>query len=643
MHEPAALEPSPPPTATERLEALWEQGRPPDVWEFLREAGDLKPTELAEVLAVDLERRWEGKRVTAEQYLAHPGAERLGEVGAVDLIYGEFRLRELLEGQTPSCREYLKRFRQYARALKRQFKLHKYLTVEDPEMPVPETIGKYKVFATIAEGGQAAVYEAFHPTLKIHVAIKWSKVAAPPDSGRRQRLLDEGRILVGLHHPYLARVYDLDFHEDRPFVVLEYVRGQNLKQWARDRAVSPRQAALLVAQSAAAVGAANRAGVIHQDLKPENIVVTPDGTPRVIDFGLARRQDAWVGEEERLSSGGTPEYMAPEQAGGHGGQVSARTDVFGLGALLYFLLTKRPLYAGNLAQCLEQARQGSWDRNLLKTNGVPWVLRSICSRAMAAVPTDRYATAEALAAALRRWLWLPRALLLLAGAAVLVVLGFWLLSGQTPVLPRPGVQHLVATIEWKDDKDKDRLLTTKTPQELADRAPLHVGDALTFQCRVPRDFQSMAFLLDTAGQLEPLETVLRGNADGALQQISFPTDKTWPLQKGEGTVLVLVCARRQRRPALTEVQAVFEEAGIQAGALPKLPPMAVLLHPEAVEPVDARMVSRDPMDTNFTRVRTLLERLRAKLAGRFDYFVGVAVPRENQPRTDRANPGKLAK
>jgi serine/threonine protein kinase len=198
------------------------------------------------------------------------------------------------------------------------------------------------VIAPLDAGGQGLVYRGLHPTLGRDVVIKLSRAAGGPAD--RDRLQEEGRILADLEHPNLARVYDLDVHDGRAFLVMEYVRGPHLEQFARQRPPSPRQAAALVAPVAQALAAAHRRGVVHRDVKPKNILIDEAGRPRLIDFGLARLEDAWhQAPSEEGEVAGTLAYMPPEQAR-DAAEVGPRSDVFSLGGVLYFLLTGKPLY-----------------------------------------------------------------------------------------------------------------------------------------------------------------------------------------------------------------------------------------------------------------------------------------------------------
>ena len=140
----------------------------------------------------------------------------------------------------------------------------------------------------------------------------------------------EGRLLVDLEHPNLVRIYDLDFHDDRPFLVMEYVHGRNLEEYARDEPVTPRRAAALVAKLAEVMAVAHRHGIIHCDIKPKNILIDKLGEPRLIDFGMARLRHAWSDRVES-SLGGTVAYMAPEQARLEIDRIGPRSDIFALG------------------------------------------------------------------------------------------------------------------------------------------------------------------------------------------------------------------------------------------------------------------------------------------------------------------------
>jgi tRNA A-37 threonylcarbamoyl transferase component Bud32 len=257
--------------------------------------------------------------------------------------------------------------------------LHAPAAASPPGEPMPGTIGKYFVVGRLGQGGQATAYRALHPELHKEFVIKYAKKSVGASPEKRNLLVREGRLLAGLDQPNIARVIDLDFHDSRPFLVMEYHRGVNLEQFVERQKLNPRQAATLLAPLARALGAAHRRGIVHQDVKPANILIDESGKPYVLDFGLARLGDAWS-EGTDQPAGGTPTFMAPEQARGE--SVCPGSDIFSLGAVLYFLLTgNSPFQAGDWYATMKQAGRWEFDRAALDANGIPRQLAAICLKA----------------------------------------------------------------------------------------------------------------------------------------------------------------------------------------------------------------------------------------------------------------------
>jgi len=268
-----------------------------------------------------------------------------------------------------------------------------------PDDTLPEHIGKYRVLALLDSGGQGDVYRVVHPGLAREYVVKISRHPAELTDERHQLLAQEGRLLAELDHPHLARVIDLDVHEDRPYLVMEYVRGRNLRQYVQEHTVSAREAAELVMKLARAIAVAHKAGVVHRDLKPANVIIDAAEQPRIIDFGLAQLRDAYSDTTDPQGSiSGTPSFMAPEQARGETANITARTDVFALGGILYWLLTgQAPFGGGNVRQVLHNARECRFRREALTQSGIPQPLAAVCLKAMNADPNRRYRSAEELA------------------------------------------------------------------------------------------------------------------------------------------------------------------------------------------------------------------------------------------------------
>jgi eukaryotic-like serine/threonine-protein kinase len=199
------------------------------------------------------------------------------------------------------------------------------------------------------------VYRARHLRLGRLVALKMALAGSCAGPNERERFRREAQAVAALRHPNVVQVYDVGDADGRPYFTMELMESGSLARKLSGAPQPARQTAALLATLAGAVQAAHEAGVIHRDLKPGNVLLTADGTPKVADFGLARRLDA----DERLTlSGaviGTPSYTAPEQARGDRSAVGPGTDVYALGAILYKCLTGRPpFHAGTAAATLQQ-------------------------------------------------------------------------------------------------------------------------------------------------------------------------------------------------------------------------------------------------------------------------------------------------
>lgn len=347
-------------------------------------------------------------------------------------VVGEQRstlLKELLSlelasrrqrGEQPTLAEYRMRFADFATVVEEVFAIAasakisettKYLPNPSPSTTPsssdghPAQIGKYRVVQLLGRGGQAVVYRAVHVDIPGRdVVIKWANAGLPAEAQRS--ILEEGRILAELEDPGLVRVYDVDVAEGRPFVVFEYVAGRTLRDEAKGTTIEAHRAAKITADLARTIEQVHRRGVLHRDLKPTNVLIDAQGRTRVLDFGLGTMASIWTEARDidtRLA--GTLPYMAPEQATGQPGTLGPWTDVYGLGAILYELLTGRPphdLRGLTLQQALDRIRSGNIGRPTKLQPRVPKDLESIVMRALDAEPSKRYANAGELEAALRK-------------------------------------------------------------------------------------------------------------------------------------------------------------------------------------------------------------------------------------------------
>jgi serine/threonine-protein kinase len=211
-----------------------------------------------------------------------------------------------------------------------------------PERTALPQIPGYEVQGELGRGGMGIVYRAWHLRLNRPVALKMLLAGAYAQPEERQRFLREAEAVAALHHPNTVQVHNAGEVEGRPFFTMELIEGGSLARQIQGAPQPARQAAALVATLADAVQAAHQSGIVHRDLKPGNILLTREGTPKVTDFGLARRLEGGGGLTLSGVPVGTPSYMAPEQARGDNRAVGPATDVYALGAILYEMLTGRP-------------------------------------------------------------------------------------------------------------------------------------------------------------------------------------------------------------------------------------------------------------------------------------------------------------
>ena len=197
--------------------------------------------------------------------------------------------------------------------------------------------GRYRLDAQVGAGGMSTVYRAFDATLERRVAIKLMHREIAADSDQLERFRREARAVAQLSHPHIVGVIDAGEDEGRPYIVFEYVEGETLKDRIRRMGRLPVDEAIAYAiEIARALGAAHARGIVHRDVKPQNVLVDEEGSAKVTDFGIARSMDdSGLTAEGRVL--GTTDYVSPEQALGH--EVNGQSDLYSLGIVLYEMLT----------------------------------------------------------------------------------------------------------------------------------------------------------------------------------------------------------------------------------------------------------------------------------------------------------------
>jgi serine/threonine protein kinase len=254
-------------------------------------------------------------------------------------------------------------------------------------------VADYELLEELGRGGMGVVYKARQTKLHRVVALKMILAGEHAAEADLARFQTEAEAVARLQHPHIVQIYEVGAHDGQPFLSLEFCPGGSLEKKLRENPLPAREAATLVERLARGMAAAHQQGVIHRDLKPANVLLAADGTPKITDFGLARKLD----EAGQTASGaivGTPSYMAPEQAAGTGKGVGPAADVYALGAVLYELLTGRPPFKGPTT--LDTVRQVLTDEPVPPGRlqpKTPRDLETICLKCLHKEPTKRYASA----------------------------------------------------------------------------------------------------------------------------------------------------------------------------------------------------------------------------------------------------------
>jgi hypothetical protein len=258
--------------------------------------------------------------------------------------------------------------------------------------------GRYRIENLLGRGGMAGVYRAHDSVLERDVALKILDPQLSDDEEHVQRFRGEARAIASLSHPNLVTVIDRGEVEDCEFIVFELVRGANLKQLLHERRAFPVEEALaLVRQAARGLAYAHAHGVVHRDVKPQNVLVDALGTAKVTDFGIARLVEADGGITQSGTIMGTSDYISPEQATGK--VVDERADQYSLGVLLFELLTGEVPYGGDgiVAVALKHVHDPIPSVRTRRPE-IPQRVDDLVRRAMAKRPEERFPTLEEMAA-----------------------------------------------------------------------------------------------------------------------------------------------------------------------------------------------------------------------------------------------------
>ena len=423
----------------------------------------------------------------------------------------------------------------------------------------PIHVGKYQIVRRFSElSGQAAAYLAFDPDLERHVVLKRYHGGPHGPSGEAE----EGRALAKVVSPYVARCHGIERIDGEASLVVEYVPGRNLAEVQRGGPLDLAQVVRILAQLAEGVAAVHARGLIHRDIKPANVILHDDGTPRLVDFGLT----AHLGGSRLREGSGSPPYMAPEQARAEWDRIDFRTDVFGLGGVLYKLLTDHAPHAGSTVnEVLEHAKEADVTPPRQLDPTIPARVEAVCLKALSAAPENRYTTALEFAAALRQAIeptpvapptpagipaWVRRGLPAAVVACGLLALAVWLWSRgsetASPLQAGIGVKH------YKELGDGHRVVPYGTISEASLASdPPRLKDLVRVQVTLSRPAYGYVIALNPNGTIQlcaPVGGIVPNSPRSELDFLGDP-DKYFGLTDGVGLQAFVVVASDRSLPA----------------------------------------------------------------------------------------------
>jgi serine/threonine-protein kinase len=264
---------------------------------------------------------------------------------------------------------------------------------------IGSTLGNYKILEKLGEGGQGTVYKAIDSKLGRTLVIKVLPPELTSKEANLKRFEREARLASALDHPNICTIFDLNEINGIHFIAMQYIEGRNVRQLVNGRPLSLESALSIALQTAEALAAAHSRGIIHRDIKAGNVMVTPSGQVKVLDFGLAKLLD----EDAARTSGihhteitevgvpyGTATYAAPEQA--RGDRVDSRADIFSTGVLLYEMLTGTWPFQGQTSVEVRHAVLNEEPKPIsqMRPGRVPAKLQTIIDKALAKDPRNRY-------------------------------------------------------------------------------------------------------------------------------------------------------------------------------------------------------------------------------------------------------------
>ena len=308
-------------------------------------------------------------------------------------------------------------------------------------------LGDYELLEEIGRGGQGVVFRARQKSLNRTVALKVISLGQWASEAHLKRFRREAEAAASLDHPGIVPIYEVGERDGSCYFSMKFVEGGQLDEVARRKPMSIREAAELIAKVARTVHYAHEHGILHRDIKPGNILLDQKGEPHLTDFGLARLIETESTVTRTLEVLGTPSYMAPEQAAGETTKLSKATDVYGLGAVLYQLLTRQPPFAGGTTyETIRLLRDTEPRAPRLLNPKVDRDLSTICLKCLEKDPQRRYSSALALTEDLEHWL--KHESIQARRSGIFTRSSKWLRRNPTSALLAGSLVALVAAVGW---------------------------------------------------------------------------------------------------------------------------------------------------------------------------------------------------
>ena len=412
------------------FEDAWhEQLLPERITQLPDSPSPLRLAALAEMVKIDIERQWQaGHQVGLESYLEQYAELGTPQTVAADLIHAEYEVRRQF-GVPAELAEFEQRFPQQAGELRQlvagstgstiapvnspqrstnSLSLSKTVVGHPEKFPgkLPREFGRYRILKKLGKGGMGSVYLAHDTQLDRQVALKIPHFHSDDGPDILERFYTEARSAAALSHPNLCPVHDVGELDGIAYLTMAYIEGRPMSAYVDpEKPLPQRQGAAVVRKLALALQEAHKHGVIHRDLKPDNVMINQRNQPVIMDFGLARqvkRGDIRLTQTGDLM--GTPAYMSPEQVEGDPQAMGTSCDIYSLGVILYELLTGHLPFEGSVASVLGQIVQVEPAAPSTHRADVDAELEAICLKAMAKKPEERYASMQELANALAEYL-----------------------------------------------------------------------------------------------------------------------------------------------------------------------------------------------------------------------------------------------